>query len=130
MDDDRRSPSSDRLRSIDALRGFDMFWIIGGDRLGRALGSWSHSQAGNLVQEQLGHVGWEGFRFYDLIFPLFLFLVGTVLPFSLGKLESQPASVTYWRIARRTVLLFALGLLSNGILQFNWANLRIAGVLQ
>lgn len=130
MDDIPVEKPSGRLLSIDALRGFDMFWIIGGDRLGRALGKWSGSPAGNTVREQLEHVEWEGFRFYDLIFPLFLFLVGTVLPFSLGKIPPEDHKAAYRRIARRTVLLFGLGLLANGVFQFNWADLRITGVLQ
>jgi predicted acyltransferase len=126
----------DRLLSIDALRGFDMFWIIGGDDLGRALGRWWGSGAGRILEDQLEHVKWEGFRFYDLIFPLFLFVVGAVLPFSLGKLPeaglgtAAGSRATYRRIARRTVLLFALGLLCNGVLQFRWETLRVAGVLQ
>src|SRR3954452_12619704 len=93
-----------RLRSIDALRGFDMFWIIGGDRLARALGTWSKSPAGRAVRGQMEHVEWEGFRFYDLIFPLFLFLVGVVLPFSLDKLRDRGSAAAYGRVARRTVL--------------------------
>jgi predicted acyltransferase len=82
------------------------------------------------VEEQLEHVEWAGFRFYDLIFPLFLFLVGTVLPFSLGKIQGQGSRAIYGRIARRTILLSALGLLCNGVLQFHWERLRVAGVLQ
>jgi predicted acyltransferase len=120
----------DRLLSIDALRGFDMFWIIGGDQLARALAVWSGSHTGRVVWKQFEHVAWEGFRFYDLIFPLFLFVVGAVLPFSLGKLDGLGPGEAYRRIARRTLLLFALGLLCNGVLRFDWANLRVAGVLQ
>jgi predicted acyltransferase len=120
---------SGRLLSIDALRGFDMFWIIGGDALGRALAKWSDSGAGRAAAKQLDHVTWEGFRFYDLIFPLFLFLVGAVLPFSLGKLEGEGRGASYRRLARRTVLLFALGLVCNGVLQLRWP-IRTLGVLQ
>lgn len=122
-----------RLESVDALRGFDMFWITGGDVWAIATltaGSWSFSQAGI---EQLEHAPWDGFRFYDLIFPLFLFLVGVVTPFSLRKYlgsnhsNKRPASL---RILRRTALLFLLGCLYNGLLQFDWENMRYAGVLQ
>src|SRR5688572_15284473 len=106
----------DRLRSLDALRGFDMFWIVGGNALGRAIGKWYYGTPSNWLCEQLEHAEWEGFRFYDLIFPLFLFLVGTVIPFSLASLRRGGASdaAIYGRVARRVVLLFALGLLCNG----------------
>ena len=107
-----------------------MFWIVGGDRLIRAWAAWSGSETAGAIAEQFEHVEWEGFRFYDLIFPLFLFLVGTVLPFSLGKAAEQGRGAAYLRIARRVLLLFALGLLCNNVLQFDWERLRIAGVLQ
>jgi predicted acyltransferase len=136
-----QAATSQRLLSIDALRGFDMFWIIGGDTLLRALAKWGDWPIKDVIDEQLEHVEWEGFRFYDLIFPLFLFLVGVVLPFSLGKLQErgEPRIRIYWRIVRRTMLLFGLGLLYNHYLQlgfykpplgFDFSTVRVAGVLQ
>ena len=125
--------SNERLLSIDALRGFDMFWIIGGDSFFKALlvaGAWSFSP---MLTEQLEHAEWEGFRFYDLIFPLFLFLVGCVLPFSLAKYRDQHSdrhSAVYVRIFRRTAFLFLLGLIYGGLLKFDWDAMRYAGVLQ
>lgn len=119
-----------RVLSIDALRGFDMFWIIGGSAVARAVfqnddpTSW-----GSRFSTQFEHVAWEGFRFYDLIFPLFIFLVGCVLPYSLEKYISSPRKV-YGRIIRRGVLLVFFGLLVNGVLQFDFANMRYAHVLQ
>src|SRR6516162_2333919 len=100
-----------RLLSIDALRGFDMFWIAGGEDIVKAWAGWSTWSGRDRIAEQFEHADWEGFRFYDLIFPLFLFLVGVVLPFSLGKMRErgEPRARIYWRVARRTVLLFALG---------------------
>ncbi len=122
----------ERLLSIDALRGFDMFWIIGGDNLARAIGKWWGTPAGEKFAEQFEHVAWEGFRFYDLIFPLFLFVVGVVLPFSLSKYQAGalPRSAALGRIARRVVFLFVLGLIGNNLLQFDFAHLRVTGVLQ
>ena len=117
------------LESIDALRGFDMFWITGGDVWIIALftaGNWSFSSQ---AKQQWEHAAWDGFRFYDLIFPLFLFLVGVVLPFSLAKYRSQPRLV-WFRILRRTAMLVFLGCLFNGLLQFEWETMRYAGVLQ
>ena len=76
------SPKPQRLVSLDALRGFDMFWIIGG--AGMVVGffgmlglpeSWVEGLA-----EQMTHVEWDGFRFFDLIFPLFVFISGVTVP--------------------------------------------------
>src|SRR5262245_49946270 len=132
MGETNRAAPAGRLESIDALRGFDMFWIIGGDVALKAWAHWAGWPPPTLVEQQLEHAAWDGFRFYDLIFPLFLFLVGVVIPFSHARQRERGATPAdmHRRILRRTVLLFALGLLCNGILQFDWSNLRIAGVLQ
>jgi predicted acyltransferase len=123
---------SERLTSIDALRGFDMFWIVGGDAAAQALCGWWGTPQAQKISDQFEHVDWEGFRFYDLIFPLFLFLVGVVLPFSLQKYMTgaHPKSHALQRTARRVVLLFLLGLIYNGLLQLQFDRLRVAGVLQ
>jgi len=120
---------SSRLMSIDALRGFDMFWIIGGDEffkllLGASTVSWAPK-----MMEQLDHVQWQGFRFYDLIFPLFLFLVGCAIPFSLEKYRDSPSRV-YARIFRRTLFLIAMGMIYNQVQDLDWKNFRWMGVLQ
>lgn len=122
-------PPSQRLMSIDALRGFDMFWIIGGDALILSLLALIDRPWSQTLALQWKHVEWEGFRFYDLIFPLFLFLVGCVLPFSLEKYRAQPLKA-YSRIAQRTALLLWFGLIANGLLKLDFENLRLAGVLQ
>jgi predicted acyltransferase len=121
--------SSTRVHSIDALRGFDMFWIMGGDVLAIATCKYANWSFSPTLSAQFKHVEWEGFRFYDLIFPLFLFLVGCVIPYSLAKYRETP-SAAYGRIVRRAALLVFLGLLYNSLLQFDWPNLRFAGVLQ
>src|SRR5262245_65193984 len=81
-----------RLESIDALRGFDMFWIIGGDTLVKEWARWTGWPDPAVVERQLEHAPWEGVRFYDLIFPLFLFLVGVVIPFSHARSRERGAS--------------------------------------
>jgi predicted acyltransferase len=126
-----RAGGSARLTSIDALRGFDMFWITGGEA---AVAAWLRAvnpSWKDQALEQLEHVEWEGFRFYDLIFPLFLFLVGVVLPISLGKIRDSGGSIgsAHLRILRRTALLVLLGLIANGLLNLVWP-MRVAGVLQ
>ena len=126
--DDQKN-STTRLQSLDALRGFDMFWIAGGDALATSFLGRFDSPAAIRLKSQFEHVEWEGFRFYDLIFPLFMFLVGCVIPFSLEKFRDDPRSA-YGRILRRTAALFALGLICNGLLKFDFGSLRYAGVLQ
>jgi predicted acyltransferase len=122
-----------RIASIDVLRGFDMFWITGGEGLIHALlHIFPDSPVIQGLDKQFHHVPWEGFVFYDLIFPLFIFIVGVVLPFSLTKRLESGANrwQLYEHIAKRLIILFMLGLLYNGLLDFNFHTLRLAGVLQ
>src|SRR5271156_1397291 len=82
-----QSPSpSRRLLSLDALRGFDMFWIMGADGIAYALHGMSQNPVTNFFNYELDHAVWDGFHFYDLIFPMFVFMVGVSLVFSLGKI--------------------------------------------
>ena len=121
---------SPRLMSLDALRGFDMFWIIGGEELFQALNKMSDHGIVRTLAEQLTHEDWEGFRFYDLIFPLFVFIVGVSLVFSLSKsIESFGKTAALKRIFRRSVLLFALALVYSGGFSHNWPDIRLLGVL-
>jgi predicted acyltransferase len=120
-----------RLMSLDALRGFTMFWIIGGDSIGHVLSETKPSGWIALLCQQLDHVGWEGFRFYDLIFPMFVFIVGVSLVFSLTRVDARggrPAAVR--RIVRRTVLLYCLGIFYYGGWGQGWDQVRLLGVLQ
>lgn len=115
--------------SLDVLRGFDMFWILGADAVVLALAklfSPLHGLAG-----QMEHKIWAGFAFYDLIFPLFVFISGVSLVFSLPKiLATLGRAATIRRILVRAVILFALGVLYNGGLTHGWPQVRLAGVLQ
>lgn len=78
----------ERLASLDTLRGFDMFWIIGGDALIIALAAATGWGWLENVAEQMEHVPWNGFHFEDLIFPLFMFISGVAIPFAiLSKIE-------------------------------------------
>ncbi len=130
--------ASERLLSLDALRGFDMFWIVGGDGFLRVLFTLIRKNCFPKLlpmwpQEQFEHVDWNGFHFEDLIFPLFVFLAGVSLPFSLGKRveNGEHRILLYWRIVRRTALLVILGLIYNdgGLLTFKFANMRYPSVL-
>jgi len=120
-----------RLMSLDALRGFDMFWIIGAEKLIRAWGEASNLPAADFLATQLKHVQWEGVRFYDLIFPLFLFIIGVTTVFSLdGALARGGRRGLLLRVLRRSVLLFLLGVFRDGGLSGAWPDVALAGVLQ
>lgn len=125
--------SSNRILSIDALRGFDMFWIMGGSELAIAFFALSSSTWAQRWASEFRHSAWNGFTFYDLVFPLFLFIVGLVMPFSISKYRSDKGldlKHAYPRIIERTIVLFFLGLCINGFLDFNFAAMRWPGVLQ
>jgi len=109
-----------------------MFWIIGGGELLGSLAKVWKTSVTQTIEQQLSHVEWEGFHCEDLIFPLFLFIVGVVLPFSISRrLERcQSRGALYLHIVKRTVVLILLGLIVNGLLRFNWPQMRWPGVLQ
>src|SRR6476659_5408341 len=119
-----------RLLSLDALRGFDMFWIIGGDKLALAiLAMIPQAEAPWVAQakHQLEHSRWEGFTAYDLIMPLFLFVVGAAMPFSFTRRAElgHSNSRMLFKLIRRTIILFILGMAVQGhLLEFNLATLH------
>ena len=125
------SVASGRLVSIDALRGFDMFWIIGGGTVFASLAEIFPQPVFKTIRDQLEHVSWDGFHFEDLIFPLFLFIVGVVMPFSMArrKQEGGRAAVVF-HILYRAAILILIGMILNGLLRFDWPNMRWPGVLQ
>ena len=116
--DNRTNPVSPRLVSLDALRGFDMWWIIGGDLLLRSLVQASGRESWQWIPDQLTHVPWEGFHFIDLIFPLFLFMIGVAIPFSMAKRLARGDSRTriYGHLLLRVAILIVLGMMVNGSL--------------
>lgn len=131
-------PSS-RLASLDVYRGFVMFWIIGGGTLARAMAGMrgADSDVIDTLSLQLTHVKWEGFRFYDLIFPSFVFIVGTSLVYSLGRYtglgDRRGATI---RVIRRGLLLWLIGIIYYGGISKGLYNessdqgVRLLGVLQ
>lgn len=114
------TPTAARLVSIDALRGFDMFWIVGGGGVFAALVKVRPNRFTQTLQEQLRHVHWEGFHFEDLIYPLFLFIIGIVLPFSLVRRQErgQSRGRLYLHYLTRSLLLIVLGSIPGGLLTF------------
>ena len=126
-----------RVASVDALRGFAMFWILAGDPLAWALHDMSAGKDGplsavaQLFSLQMQHVDWDGLRFYDLLFPLFVFVIGVSIVFSLSRLvEQEGAWAAHQRVLRRSFVLFVLGLIYYGGVSHLWPEIRLLGVLQ
>lgn len=119
-----------RLTSLDALRGFDMFWILGADSFVYALHEMSKNPVVEFIATQISHCEWEGFHFYDLIFPLFVFIMGVSTVFSLTKIiEREGRAAAVKRVLVRGVLLFIVALIYSGGFTNPWPNLRLMGVL-
>ena len=118
-----------RLASIDALRGFDMSFIMGGEELVVAIAAlFGFAEFGKVF----GHVPWSGLQFMDCVFPTFLFIAGISFPFSAAK--SREKGMSDWQIARkcftRFVILALLGLQHDAnFLSFNWPHMRVWSVL-
>lgn len=124
------SADSGRLLSLDALRGFDMFWIVGGDYLVRSLPHIHNNALTRMLAAQMEHCDWAGFHFYDLIFPLFVFIVGVAIPLSLPRLlENSGRMAASKRICLRSLLLFLLGVFYMGGVANGFKNIYFAGVL-
>ena len=121
-----------RLYSLDALRGFDMFWIAGGEGIFHTLAKITGSPFWKTMSDQFEHPDWNGFHFYDLIFPLFLFIAGVATPYSVGReLEKGTAKQKLLlRVIRRGLVLVLLGIIyNNGLKIHPLAEVRFCSVL-
>jgi len=110
------NPSPTRLPAHDALRGFDMFWLIGGELLPAALLTLTGWPLLRSVTNQFQHAAWHGFTFYDLIFPLFIFIAGVAVGLqgrSLTALPLRGRAAHYQKALRRLLLLILLGVVYN-----------------
>ncbi|MDO5968983.1 DUF5009 domain-containing protein [Flavivirga aquimarina] len=107
---------NNRLLSIDVLRGFDMLMIIFADRFFAHLHEGAQTDFTNTLATQFSHPEWFGFHFYDIVMPLFLFVVGVVIPFSMEKRvkEIDKKIKLYPHLIRRFVILFVLGWIVQG----------------
>ncbi|MCA9231384.1 MAG: DUF5009 domain-containing protein [Planctomycetales bacterium] len=114
--DDRfyRLNRAERLVSLDALRGFDMFLIAGAENMVRLSAEYTNWAVLKHVEAELHHAEWDGFTFFDLIFPLFMFLAGVSFAFSLNKRLERGDSLTalHGHVVQRGLLLVLLGMIS------------------
>lgn len=108
--------SKKRVVSVDALRGFDMFWIMGGDMAFKGLDNIFHNRISACLKIQMDHVEWFGFHFYDIIMPLFLFLVGFSMVYSYRKrLANAESDKRLWKhTIIRIGILWILGMVIQG----------------
>jgi predicted acyltransferase len=121
-----------RLFSLDALRGFDMFWIMGGEEIFHTMAKATGSPFWGSIANQFTHPDWNGFHLYDLIFPLFLFMAGVSTPFSVGReLEKgKSRQQLVLRVMKRALILVLLGLVvNNGLNIMPIKDIRFASVL-
>ena len=124
-------PTPGRLWSLDALRGFVMFWIVGGEGVVAALRKVTDVGPVRLLADQMDHKPWAGFAFYDLIFPMFVFVVGVSLVFSLTRLiEREGRATALRRVFWRALVMYVLGLLYYGGFSGTYDHIRLLGVLQ
>jgi predicted acyltransferase len=109
-------PVSERVISVDALRGFDMFWIMGGHPIFLGLDNIFHNRITGFIKQQFDHVEWFGFNFWDIIMPLFLFLCGVSMAYSIKKRMSAGNSKRdIWiHTFKRVAILWILGMIVQG----------------
>ena len=112
----------DRLLSLDGLRGFDMLWIIGGQLLIHGLAKAWPDRFWMGLSAQFEHVRWQGLHAFDVIWTLFMFMVGVSMAFSLAKRKRMHEShgALYAHAVKRAALLFILGMIAQGnLLELN-----------
>ncbi|MBO7120234.1 MAG: DUF5009 domain-containing protein [Bacteroidaceae bacterium] len=105
-----------RLESLDALRGFDLFCLVALSDLVEELAEVIDKPWMGTLIECFTHKKWEGFSSWDLVMPLFMFMAGVAIPFALSGYREQGArsGKLYWRLARRVLLLWILGMMVQG----------------
>ncbi len=121
-----------RLYSLDALRGFDMFWILGAEDIFNELAKATGFPVFQWISNQLTHPAWNGFHLYDLIFPMFLFMAGVATPFSVGReLEkTNDRKKVLYRVIKRGLILVVLGVINNNGLHLRpISDIRFGSVL-
>jgi predicted acyltransferase len=131
-----------RLLSLDAIRGFDMFWIMSGEHVIHAMAKATNWPVLVWMSGQLHHTDWNGITFYDMIFPLFLFIAGVSMPYSFHNkmdkagvsdpmyLPGKEKKKIYMAMIRRTLILLFLGVVVNGLFRFDgYEQTRFASVL-
>lgn len=115
MTQENHIPDNSRLRSVDALRGFDMFWIMGIGAVIVQIAAIEQTPFWNKLALQFEHPYWDGFTLWDMIFPLFMFLSGISSPFSIDKQlqKGRSKEQILWKVVKRGLILILLGIIYN-----------------
>lgn len=123
----KADPGNERLMCVDALRGFDMLWIIGGSEVLVTLSKASGIGFLSNIEKHFDH-SWGQFHFYDIIMPLFLFIVGVVMPLAFQKRMARGESKKeiYLHVLKRVLILYILGLIASGhLLTFDTTKMHL-----
>lgn len=130
--DENLNPAGGRLLSLDVLRGFDIAVLVLIQPVLLSVLTAAEPAGGTFwhaVAVQLDHSRWQGFTFEDLIMPLFMFMSGITIPFSMSRYRSGRAKADprfYRRLLRRFVVLWLLGMFVQGnILDLDWRTLKL-----
>ncbi len=109
-------PPAKRLISLDAFRGWTMFWIVGGGSIMTGLAALGHNVIIDMIVYHLDHTKWQGLRYFDLIWPSFMLMVGMSLPFSYAKqIRTKSHRQITLRVLKRVAILFLLGSLRESV---------------
>jgi predicted acyltransferase len=121
----------ERLLSLDALRGFDMFMISGAQAMTGIVTEYTGWKWLERINADFEHPVWNGFTFFDLVFPLFMFLAGVSFSFSLNKRIERGDSLVglHGHVIKRGLLLILWGAICNGLLSLDFANIIYCSVL-
>lgn len=106
---------SQRLESLDVLRGFDLFLLVGLEMVMHHLSTAVNTPEFHSFMWLFTHVDWEGFSTWDLVMPLFMFMSGITIPFALSRYKCEADKLlVYKRILKRVVLLWIFGMMCQG----------------
>lgn len=104
-----------RLESLDVLRGFDLFMLVGLETAIHQLASAVDTPSFHSFMWCFTHVDWEGFSPWDLVMPLFMFMSGITIPFALSRYKhTNNQTSVYRRILKRVILLWIFGMMCQG----------------
>lgn len=104
-----------RLESLDVLRGFDLFCLVGLEIIMHPLQRAINAPWFDKFMWNFGHADWYGFTTWDLVMPLFMFMAGVSMPFALSRYKREHNKTqVYKRILKRVILLWIFGMMCQG----------------